>query len=177
MITILHNPAETTGILAFHHFLQPFHPHPHSILPPLLALIQQASAHISQQGTAASPPGTNEQRELSFSLPSWYNSHIEYPHTTTMNIIGSQWTYRVKRDNLDHINKFKARLTYTYVNPTVSSRREMRTWSASYPRVYTDSNSPDKCGITCWKNNSHALNLHPRMLILWFISSSAMITL
>ena len=68
LIIILHNPTEMTGIFAFHHFLQPLHSHHHIISPPLLALIQQESAQISQSGTAVVSLGTNKQRELFFSL-------------------------------------------------------------------------------------------------------------
>ena len=85
LITILYNPAETTGIFAFHHFLQPFHPHSHSILPPLSALIQQASAHISQQGTAVASPQTSKESYSSL-YHSDINNHIEYPHKTTIHL-------------------------------------------------------------------------------------------
>ena len=47
LICILYNPSETTGIFTLHHLVWPLHPHPHIILPPLLALIQQASTHTS----------------------------------------------------------------------------------------------------------------------------------
>ena len=48
--------------------------------------------------------------EAEYDILMWYHTWKLIEKPPSSNIVGCQWTFRVKRDNLGAINKFKARL-------------------------------------------------------------------